>query len=163
MTSPQKIESDVVVIGAGPSGLMAARTLKAQGLNVCVLEARARVGGRTWNGKVKDADGVEHFIELGGQWISPDQTRLIELVSELGLDTFPRYREGKSVYVSPDGMRHVYQEEFPVSPHYGGGNGSAYPGTRSVDLGDRPGIAMGTSEGQRTGLDFFSQLVRAAF
>lgn len=116
MTSPQKIESDVVVIGAGPSGLMAARTLKAQGLNVCVLEARARVGGRTWNGKVKDADGVEHFIELGGQWISPDQTRLIELVSELGLDTFPRYREGKSVYVSPDGTRHVYQEEFPVSP-----------------------------------------------
>ncbi|WP_412099255.1 flavin monoamine oxidase family protein [Corynebacterium aurimucosum] len=103
------IERDVVVIGAGPAGLMAAHTLKKKGLSVAVLEARERVGGRTWNGKVKDAQGVEHFVELGGQWISPDQTRLIELVDELGLETFSRYREGKSIYVSPDGTRHEYE------------------------------------------------------
>ena len=77
--------SDVVVIGAGPAGLMAARTAKAQGLSVTVLEARRRVGGRTWNGLVEGADGKDHFIEIGGQWISPDQTRLISLVEELGL------------------------------------------------------------------------------
>ncbi|WP_165241541.1 flavin monoamine oxidase family protein [Corynebacterium lizhenjunii] len=110
------IERDVVVIGAGPSGLMAARTLKNKGLSVAVLEARDRVGGRTWSGKVKDAAGVEHFVELGGQWISPDQTRLLELVDELGLETFQRYREGKSIYVSPDGTRHEYEgTTFPAS------------------------------------------------
>ncbi|MFS0141689.1 flavin monoamine oxidase family protein [Corynebacterium striatum] len=110
------IERDVVVIGAGPAGLMAARTLKKKGLSVAVLEARDRVGGRTWNGKVKDAEGIEHFVELGGQWISPDQTRLIELVDELGLETFQRYREGKSIYVAPDGTRHEYEGTvFPAS------------------------------------------------
>ena len=111
-----EIERDVVVIGAGPAGLMAARTLKKSGRSVAVLEARPRVGGRTWNGKVADAQGREHFIEIGGQWISPDQTRLIDLVDELGLETFPRYREGTSIYDSPDGTRHEYEgTTFPAS------------------------------------------------
>lgn len=111
------LDRDVVVIGAGPAGLMAARTLKRRGYSVAVLEARDRVGGRTWNGKVADAAGVEHFIELGGQWISPDQNRLSELVAELGLETFQRYRSGKSIYVSPDGTRHEYEgTSFPAAP-----------------------------------------------
>ena len=109
------IERDVVVVGAGPAGLMAAYTLKKQGLSVAVLEARNRVGGRTWNGKVKDEAGVEHFIELGGQWVSPDQTRLLALLDELNLETFPRYRSGKSIYVAPDGSRHEYEgTTFPA-------------------------------------------------
>ena len=54
----EPIPFDVIVIGAGPAGLMAARTLKKKGLSVAVLEARDRVGGRTWNGKVKDAEGA---------------------------------------------------------------------------------------------------------
>lgn len=109
------IDRDVVIVGAGPAGLMAAYTLKKKGLTVAVLEARDRVGGRTWNGKVKDESGVEHFIELGGQWISPDQTRLSDLVEELGLETFQRYREGKSIYVDPEGNRHEYEgTTFPA-------------------------------------------------
>lgn len=112
----EKLKRDVVIVGAGPAGLMAVRTAKKKGLSVAVLEARNRVGGRTWNGKVADDKGVEHFIEIGGQWISPDQTRLTELVRELGLTTFPRYRDGKSIYVSPDGTRHEYEGvTFPAS------------------------------------------------
>lgn len=111
-----RTEADIVVVGAGPAGLMAARTLAAAGKSVVVLEARERVGGRTWNGVTTDEAGAEHFIELGGQWISPDQTRLAALVEELGLETFDRYREGKSIYVSPDGTRHEYEgDRMPVS------------------------------------------------
>jgi putrescine oxidase len=101
---------DVVIIGAGPSGLSAARRLKKAGRSVIVLEARDRVGGRTWTDHI---DG--QMYELGGQWISPDQTALLALVDELGKETYPRYRDGDSVYIAPDGTRTVYSGDmFPV-------------------------------------------------
>jgi putrescine oxidase len=105
------MERDVVVIGAGPSGLSAARRLQQEGLSVAVLEARDRVGGRTWTQTI---DGAT--LEIGGQWVSPDQTALLETLEELGLETFQRYREGDSVYLAADGTRTRYTGEmFPVS------------------------------------------------
>ncbi|WP_209326054.1 flavin monoamine oxidase family protein [Brevibacterium renqingii] len=102
---------DVVIGGAGPTGLSAARRLRREGRSVIVLEARDRVGGRTWTDHI---DG--QMYELGGQWISPDQTALLELVAELGKETYPRYRDGDSVYIAPDGTRTVYSGDmFPVA------------------------------------------------
>ncbi len=101
---------DVAIVGAGPSGLTAAHELTKAGLSVAVVEARDRVGGRTWT---NDIDGAT--LEIGGQWVSPDQTALLGLLDELGLETFERYREGSSVYVGPDGERTVYDgDDFPV-------------------------------------------------
>ncbi|WP_442544210.1 flavin monoamine oxidase family protein [Arthrobacter sp. KN11-1C] len=105
------LDRDVVIVGAGPSGLTAARELKKAGLSVAVLEARDRVGGRTWTDTV---DGA--MLEIGGQWVSPDQTALMGLLDELGLKMYSRYRDGESVYLAPDGTRTRYTgASFPVS------------------------------------------------
>ncbi|MGO4297737.1 flavin monoamine oxidase family protein [Glutamicibacter sp. MCAF14] len=107
----EHLERDVVVIGAGPSGLSAAYELNKAGKSVAVLEARDRVGGRTWTDVM---DGAT--IEIGGQWISPDQTGLYSLINELGIETFERYKEGKSVYLTEEGEAIAYEgADFPVA------------------------------------------------
>jgi monoamine oxidase len=59
-----RADADVVVIGAGFAGLVAARELGRAGLGVLVLEARDRVGGRTWTDH-----RLGHDLELGGTWV----------------------------------------------------------------------------------------------
>ena len=59
---------DAIVIGAGLAGVTAARELRAKGLDVLVLEARDRTGGRTWTNTF---NGVT--IELGGEAVDEKQ------------------------------------------------------------------------------------------
>ncbi|NYF17732.1 putrescine oxidase [Microbacterium sp. AK009] len=101
---------DVVVVGAGAAGLTAANELRKAGLSVAVLEARDRVGGRLHTDVI---DGA--MLEVGGQWVSPDQEALIETLEDLGLETYSRYREGDSVYINADGVLTRFTGEiFPV-------------------------------------------------
>jgi len=54
----------VIVVGAGMAGLVAARLLHDSGFRVSVLEARPRLGGRTWTN-----DSLGAPLDLGGSWI----------------------------------------------------------------------------------------------
>src|SRR5512140_2137598 len=83
---------DAIVIGAGLSGLVCARRLAGAGASVIVVDARSRVGGRLWNGKVGDA-----VVDLGGQWLSVDQPRLLALATELGVPSVAQRRDGRPV------------------------------------------------------------------
>lgn len=107
-----EITRDVLIVGAGAAGLTAANDLRKAGLSVAVLEARDRVGGRLWTDVI---DGA--MLEIGGQWVSPDQEALKEAIAELGLTTYQRYREGESVYIGPSGdLTRFTGDIFPVKP-----------------------------------------------
>jgi monoamine oxidase len=84
---------DVVIVGAGLSGLAAARRLVRNGASVAVLEARDRVGGRTWTVK---RNGT--FIDVGGQFIGPTQTRIVALAKAMGVKSFKPFNEGENLF-----------------------------------------------------------------
>jgi monoamine oxidase len=103
---------DVAVLGAGLSGLVAARDLGRAGRSVLVLEARDRVGGRVLDHPL-DAGGV---VESGAAFIGPTQDRLEALAAELGVRSFPLPR-GLSTYVTTRlGVRRMPTTLVPGDP-----------------------------------------------
>src|SRR6266480_520235 len=103
--------ADIVVVGAGIAGLVAARTLRSKGLSVVVLEARDRVGGRTLNQDLAANGFPGRVVEMGGQFVGPlpnepatssvptqavywPQARVFGLAAELGIGTFKTYNNG---------------------------------------------------------------------
>jgi len=71
----------VVVVGAGFAGLAAAETLARAGVEVVVLEARDRVGGRVWSRRLDNGA----IVEMGAEFILPGAETLDGYVRELGL------------------------------------------------------------------------------
>ena len=103
---------DTVVVGAGLSGLVAARKVARSGRSVLVVEARRRVGGRLLNHKLHDGS----HIESGGAFIGPTQDHIAALARELKVPTFKEYVTGNSVYISSTTGRQTYQGTVPPDP-----------------------------------------------
>ncbi|KAL4886692.1 amine oxidase [Aspergillus karnatakaensis] len=85
---------DAVVIGAGFAGLVAARDLAIRGHSVLLLEARDRIGGRTWTGTIGG-----HRYEMGGTWIHWGQPHVWSELSKYNL-----VRELEDSHGSADGV-----------------------------------------------------------
>jgi monoamine oxidase len=110
MNEHSVIKRDVIVVGAGLSGLVAARRLVQQGVSVQVLEARDRVGGRTYDYHYQN----KYALPLGAQFTGPDEERLAALLTELGLETCP-LTKSRRVRIRLAGKTTTYEvnpEEF---------------------------------------------------
>jgi monoamine oxidase len=102
--------ADVLVVGAGLAGLIAARDLTAAGRSALVLEARDRLGGRVVNQDI----GNGKIVEMGGQYVGPTQDKLLALAQDLGVATFPTYDTGQKV-LHFNGKRGTYSGTIPLT------------------------------------------------
>ncbi|OBK14860.1 flavin monoamine oxidase family protein [Mycobacterium asiaticum] len=101
---------DYCVVGAGFAGLTAALRLRQAGHSVAVLEARDRVGGRTFT--VTRDDGV--WIDRGGAWIGPGQDRIYALMQEFGVPEYKQHNDGDAMMIV-GGKKRRYGGKLPWS------------------------------------------------
>ena len=99
-----KDSCDVVVVGAGFAGITAARDLTQAGLSVVVVEARDRIGGRTYTD-----DAIGRPVELGGAYVHWTQPNLWREMQRHGL-TLSTPLPIERVHYLADGVRHSCTE-----------------------------------------------------
>ncbi|MGY6531770.1 flavin monoamine oxidase family protein [Glycocaulis sp.] len=104
-------DADVIVLGAGLSGLHAARILSAAGMDVLVLEASDRIGGR-----MVTLDHLPGAPEAGGEQVGRGYARVHAEAAQLGFafEDFAPSRFGEQLLV--DGQR-IAATEWPTSQH----------------------------------------------
>lgn len=93
---------DVAVIGAGLSGLQAARSLHETGLSYAVIDASDRVGGKVFSQNLSSIDGV---VEMGPTWINNvTQPRMTSLADGYNIKYIEQYLEGLAVIYTDEGV-----------------------------------------------------------
>ncbi|MGW4668752.1 flavin monoamine oxidase family protein [Streptosporangium sandarakinum] len=114
--APTAPQHDVVVVGAGAAGLMAAAALHAAGLDMVCLEARERTGGRM----VTTGDG----LDLGATWFWDGEPRVAALAARLDVAVFDQYLAGDALAQHPTGVQRVTGNPIDV-PAYRYRSGAA--------------------------------------
>lgn len=91
------MDADVVVIGGGFAGLVAARDLCERGRSVILVEARDRLGGRTWYRRIP---GTDVMAEYGGTWFArASQPALAAEIDRYAIAVEPYIQPGRSIWV----------------------------------------------------------------
>lgn len=86
---------DVIVVGAGLSGLQAAYSAQQAGLSVVVVEARDRVGGKVWSVPLASGRG---FADLGAAWVNLEtQSRIASYTKRFNLEVVKQRIVGQAV------------------------------------------------------------------
>ena len=85
---------DVIIIGAGLSGLSTAYNLKKENISFKILEAQNRLGGR-----IETIYGNQNTpMEMGATWFGIEHKNLIQFLSEINVDYFEQHNEGIALF-----------------------------------------------------------------
>lgn len=90
----QDQKSDIIIIGAGLTGLTLAYLLKNEGFKIHILESRSRIGGRIYSVHNQDLAPVE----MGATWFGPKHSQINRLLHELGLNIFEQELGENAIY-----------------------------------------------------------------
>jgi monoamine oxidase len=101
--APRK-DADVIIVGAGLSGLFAAMTLKDAGLSCLVIEASPRIGGRLWT-----LDDLPGRPEAGGEQVGRSYARVRYAAAETGVQIIDRE-------AAPRDPRVLFIGDKPIQP-----------------------------------------------
>jgi monoamine oxidase len=103
---------DVAILGAGIAGLTAAMRLREGGLDVEIVEARDRLGGRAW---------THRGFDLGATWVWEVESFIQSLLTELGITTTPCSLDGLDTYDDGTVQRGRFPRSFNVESRIDGG------------------------------------------
>jgi len=99
----EKIDCDILIVGAGLTGLTLNYALKNLGLSIVIVEARGRIGGRIET--LATSNGGK--LEMGATWLGNKHTYLSKLLADLGIPTFEQIIGDTAIY-----------EAISTSPYY---------------------------------------------
>lgn len=89
------MKNEVIIMGAGLTGLTIAYLLQKKGIEVTILESRDRIGGRVHTVTTE----TNTDLELGATWFAKGHIHLISLLDEFNIGYFEQYQEGESALV----------------------------------------------------------------
>lgn len=101
-------KKEVIIIGAGLTGLALGHMLKAKGVAFLILEARSRSGGRIYTEGLNE----NKPIELGATWLGQQHRHLLAFLSELNIGVFPQHF-GERAFVEPISTSPPYIASLP--------------------------------------------------
>ena len=90
---------DVIVVGAGLTGLSAGRKLKENDINYLIIEAHDRCGGKVFSA---ESNGQE--LELGAQYVNEDMTEMLNLIQEAGMEVKQTSRADEAVTIDSQNL-----------------------------------------------------------
>ncbi|KAL4814640.1 hypothetical protein BDW67DRAFT_186439 [Aspergillus spinulosporus] len=101
---------DVVIVGAGLAGLSAASELQRAGLSYIILEARDRVGGKTWSQPIPGANSGYGMIDLGAAWMNDvNQSKVYALAKRFGAEILEQNTIGLCVLQDAEGVCSTFE------------------------------------------------------